>query len=268
MFRDPFPNNIITPDRFDPVAVRIQALFPATIGPNANALTQNYINSYTTSRITEVPSLKVDQKIGQNGRLSFFWQRTKTENPNGNTIFGQSDGLPEPLTTALGTFQNAPLYRLNYDHTLSPTLLLHLGAGYRSNYFFVPSVTPDGEIRNYNAEQELGLHRLHRNGILPAHVVHNRSQRHRWHEEYRLVGCDEQHHAEPQLQCLYQLGQKQSRLQVRLGVPHRGISAQSSRKHFRHLQFLGSTNRSAVSNHGSGWRQCGIRLCQFSARPG
>ena len=167
VFRDPFPNNIITPDRFDPVAVRIQALFPATSGPNANALTQNYINSYVTSRVTEVPSLKIDQKIGQNGRLSFFWQRTKTSNPNGNTIFGQSDGLPEPLTTALGTFQNAPLYRLNYDHTLSPSLLLHLGAGYRSNYFFVPSVTPDGEIRNYNAEQELGLHGSIETGFFP-----------------------------------------------------------------------------------------------------
>src|SRR5262245_58966624 len=167
VFRDPFPNNVIPKDRFDPVAVRIQALFPATSGPNANALTQNYINSYVTSRTTEVPSLKIDQKIGQNGRLSFFWQRTKTANPNGNTIFGQSDGLPEPLTTALGTFQNAPLYRLNYDHTLSPSLLLHLGAGYRSNYFFVPSVTPDGEIRNYNAEQELGLKGSIETGFFP-----------------------------------------------------------------------------------------------------
>ena len=57
----------------------------------------------------------------------------------------------------LGTFQNAPLYRLNYDHTLTPRLLLHLGAGYRSNYFLVPSVTRTGEIVNYNAEKELGL---------------------------------------------------------------------------------------------------------------
>src|SRR3989441_9238954 len=85
----------------------------------------------------------------RSGKLSFFWQKTKTTNPNGNTIFGRSDGLPDPISEVLGTFQNAPLYRLNYDHTVSPRVLLHLGAGYRSNYFLVPSVTRTGEIVNY-----------------------------------------------------------------------------------------------------------------------
>src|SRR5207253_1996341 len=124
-----------------------------------------------------------------------FWQRTKTTNPNGNTIFGRSDGLPDPLTEALGTFQHAPLYRLNYDHTLSPTLLLHLGAGYRSNYFFVPSVTTKGQITNYNAEKELGLKGGIENKFFPTmsgfqpkflvgDVVGNLSLRgHRWDEE-------------------------------------------------------------------------------------
>jgi hypothetical protein len=156
LFRDPFPNNIIPRDRFDPVALKIQALFPQPTGPFANDLTQNYIQVYPTTRVTEVPSVKVDHVLGK-GRLSFFWQRTKTRNPDGNTIFGRSDGLPDPISEVLGTFQNAPLYRLNYDHTLSPTLLLHLGAGYRSNYFFVPSVTRTGQVVNYNAEKELGL---------------------------------------------------------------------------------------------------------------
>ena len=155
--RDPFANNFVDPSRFDPVSKKILALFPAPNGPFANALASNYINPYTSSRITEIPSIKVDQAIGSKGKLSFFWQRTKTANPNGNTIFGGSDGLPDPLTTALGTFDTAPLYRLNYDHTLSPSLLLHLGAGYRSNYFLVPSVTTKGQITNYNADTQLGL---------------------------------------------------------------------------------------------------------------
>ncbi len=157
LFRDTFPNNTIPRDRFDPVAVKIQALFPAPTGAYANDLTNNYIEVYPTSRVTEVPSVKIDQLIGSNIRLNFFWQRTKTSNPNGNTIFGRSDGLPDPISEVLGTFQNAPLYRLNYDHTLTPRLLLHLGAGYRSNYFFVPSVTRTGKVVNYSAEKELGL---------------------------------------------------------------------------------------------------------------
>src|SRR5206468_4215842 len=99
----------------------------------------------------------ITSRVIGKGRLSFFWQRTNTSNPNGNTTFGRSDGLPDPITEILGTFQHAPLYRLNYDHTVTPTILLHLGAGYRSNYFFVPSVTTKGQITNYNAEKELGL---------------------------------------------------------------------------------------------------------------
>lgn len=157
IYRDPFPNNMITSDRWDAVAVKIQNLFPATSGPTPTALTNDYLNPYFYSRVSEIPSVKIDQVLGSKGKLSFFWQRTKTTNPNGNTIFGASDGLPDPLTTALGTFQTAPLYRLNYDYAISPTMLLHLGAGYRSNDFFVPSVTTKGQITNYNAAQQLGL---------------------------------------------------------------------------------------------------------------
>jgi hypothetical protein len=156
LVRDPFPDNKIDTSRFDPVAVKIQALFPAPVGPNAGDILNNYVSTYPTTRHTEVPSIKVDQTLGK-GKLSFFWQKTQTSNPDGNTIFGQSDGLPDPLSTVLGTFQNAPLYRLNYDYTLNPRMLLHLGAGYRSNYFLVPSVTREGKIVNYNAAKELGL---------------------------------------------------------------------------------------------------------------
>lgn len=157
LYRLQFPNNTIPVIRFDPIASKIQNLIPLPKGPTPLGLTNNYQEAYDTSRTTRVPSIKLDQSIGSNGKLAFFYQKTETENPNGNTIFGQADGLPDPLTTALGTFQNAPLYRLNYDHTVTPTILLHLGAGYRSNYFWVPAVTRNGEITNYNAEAELGL---------------------------------------------------------------------------------------------------------------
>ena len=63
----------------------------------------------------------------------------------------------DPLPTNLGTFQNAPTYRLNYDYTLTPTVLLHFGGGYRSNYFFTPTVDNEGNVVNYNAEAGVGL---------------------------------------------------------------------------------------------------------------
>jgi len=152
--RDPFSNQFISPALFDPVAAKIQALFPAPTGPG---VVNNYIPNIPTSRITQIPSLKLDQSIGSKGRLSFFWQETKTTAPLSFT-FGQVDGLPDPLATNVATFQVSKVYRLNYDHTLSPTLLLHLGAGYRSNDFYTPNVNEEGQVPNYNAEQQLGLH--------------------------------------------------------------------------------------------------------------
>ncbi len=154
--RQQFPGNRIPVSRFDPVAVKIQNLVPLPQGPLANALVDNYINSYPSSRITEVPSLKLDHNIGSKGKLSFFWQRTNTTSAISPTL-GQSDGLPDPITTAIGTFAPAPLYRLNYDHTLTPTMLLHLGAGYRETNFYVPSVKTTGEETNYDIEKEVGL---------------------------------------------------------------------------------------------------------------
>ncbi len=153
VYRTPFPNNTIPASRFDPVAVKIQNLFPA---PMNGQVVNNFIPSIPTTRHTQIPSVKIDQVIGNNGRLSFFWQKTQTSAPISAT-FGQIDGLPDPLATNLGTFQNAPLYRLNYDYTLSPTMLLHFGGGYRSNYFFVPTVNEEGQVPNYNASAALGL---------------------------------------------------------------------------------------------------------------
>ena len=152
-YRNQFPNNVIPQSRFDPVAMKIQNLFPA---PQNTGVVNNFNPDIPTTRVTQIPSLKLDQTVGNNGRLSFFWQRTQTTAPISAT-FGQIDGLPDPLATNLGTFQNAPLYRLNYDYTLSPTLLMHLGGGYRSNYFFVPTVNEEGNVPNYNAATGVGL---------------------------------------------------------------------------------------------------------------
>ncbi|HEY6346074.1 MAG TPA: TonB-dependent receptor [Bryobacteraceae bacterium] len=154
--RDPFPNQTISPSRLDPIAAKIQTMFPAPMGPFATGVVNNFEPNIPTSRITEVPSVKLDQTIGAKGKLSFFFQRTKTSAPLSFT-FGMVDGLPDPLDTNRGTFITAPLYRLNYDHTVSPTLLLHFGGGFRATYFFDPTINEEGNVPNYNAQQQLGL---------------------------------------------------------------------------------------------------------------
>lgn len=151
LVRDPFPGNRIDPTRFDKVALNIQKLLPLPQGPTANQLGQNYQNSWVSHRTSEIPSLKIDQSVGDKGKLSFYWSTTGTESqyssPNGNM-----EGFPTPITVARGTFIHNKTIRLNYDHTLSPTLLLHLGAGYSSEDFddHSPSL-------GYDALKELGL---------------------------------------------------------------------------------------------------------------
>ena len=102
--------------------------------PTNGNFTQNYNGYNLGQRATNVPSLKLDQSLGSKGKLSFYWGLTGTvsqfSSPNGN-----ADGLPNEISQARGTFIHSLTERLNYDYTLSPTLLLHLGAGYSRTLF-------------------------------------------------------------------------------------------------------------------------------------
>ena len=122
--------------------------------PASSALTGNYPGYNPGQRVTKLPSLKLDHSVGSRGKLSFYWSTTGTDSafstPNGN-----ADGLPEQISIARGTWIHSLTERLNYDHTLTPTLLLHLGAGYSRIHFFDQSpFNHDGQTFNCSA---LGL---------------------------------------------------------------------------------------------------------------
>jgi hypothetical protein len=160
VYRDQFVGNRIDPTKFDSVSVKLQALFPQPIGANVGSLINNYINPYPSTNKQHIPSIKADQAIGNNAKITFFWQKTY-QDTIGGTGLQQGDGLPGHLTTSLASFVTAPLYRLNFDYTLSPTVLLHLGGGYHSTYFGTPSLTADGQVvysaAPFDAQKELGL---------------------------------------------------------------------------------------------------------------
>jgi hypothetical protein len=143
---DPFMNNTIPQVRFDPVAVKLQSLIPAPT--NAGLLVNNFQQSYLSHRTTEVPSIKVDQLLGPRDKVSFFWNRTKTF----CWYCAGAVGLPQPIDSVIGTDIHAHSERLNYDHTVTPTMLLHLGAGWSQNWLGRPPITPD-----YDALAGLGL---------------------------------------------------------------------------------------------------------------
>jgi hypothetical protein len=146
--RDPFANNFIPATQRDPVALRVQALIPQ---PTNSGLINNFLPAYQSDRVTGIPAFKIDQQIGSKGKLSFYWSRTGTSSQYSPTL-GASDGLPIPITSAIGSFITSRLYRLNYEHSLTPRLLLHFGAGFQDVVF-----DDHGPIAFYDAEKELGL---------------------------------------------------------------------------------------------------------------
>ena len=102
VYRTQFPGNIIPLTRFDPVAAKIQELFPQPSGPTPAALTNNYLNTYDSNRVTEIPSVKIDQTDRQQRETFVLLAAHEDHSSNGITISAPSDGLPDPLTTALG----------------------------------------------------------------------------------------------------------------------------------------------------------------------
>jgi Carboxypeptidase regulatory-like domain len=129
----PFPNNIIPQSRFNPVALAIQSVLP----PLSNGgLVNNYDGYNLGQRITDVGSVKLDQILGSQQKLSFYFQRSLT-NAQFTTPNGNADGLPNLITGARGSIPiGGPAFRLNYDYTITPTLLAHAGVGYSLIYFY------------------------------------------------------------------------------------------------------------------------------------
>jgi len=143
---DPFPNNTIPVARFDPVAAKIQSLIPLPTNPLL--LGNNYQQQYYSNRVTDVPSIKVDELLGPKDKLSFYFSVIHTF----CWYCSGADGLPQPVSADIGTDIRGNTERLSYDRTLTPTLLLHLGAGFSQNNLGQPAVTPD-----YDTCGQLGL---------------------------------------------------------------------------------------------------------------
>ena len=142
-----FPGNVIPASRFDPVALKIQALIPkATV---AGALTNNLAIGDPTSRQTYIPSLKIDHFVSQKTKLSFyvgdFWQ---------NVPKSGADGLPYPVSSARNFIDRTPTFRINLDRTISPTFLVHVGIG-ELRYDHIDSSPPS--VLSFDAPGQLGL---------------------------------------------------------------------------------------------------------------
>ncbi len=138
--RNPFPGNLVPANRFDAVALAVQNFIPQ---PNAPGVVNNYDEpTYTSYQHTTNWSIKLDHSLSSTIKISGYFSRILTYNPNAN-------GLSGPIEQPAPTNNSSSTTRINYDQSIRPTLLLHLGVGYL--YTYVPSFSA-----TYN-EASLGL---------------------------------------------------------------------------------------------------------------
>jgi hypothetical protein len=132
-YASPFMNNMVPATRFNATALAMQALFPMPNPGNTN-LAANYTGSIAGGQYSAIPSLKVDQNISAKDKLSFYWSRNNVQTTINTGPFA-ADGLPLEIGQYRGGLIPTNTWRLNYDRTLTPTLLLHFGAGYMDTIF-------------------------------------------------------------------------------------------------------------------------------------
>jgi hypothetical protein len=143
--RDPFPGNIIPPSYLrDTVAMNLQAKLPQPT--NLAATLNNYNVTYPNKPVTSIHSVKADHAINSKMKVSGYWSL------NDVTIFFP-DGLQVPITTERDLYETTHTVRLSFDYTISPTVLLHMGAGVMNFEFFDPAPG----YGTYDSLKELGL---------------------------------------------------------------------------------------------------------------
>ncbi len=114
-------------------------------------LNGNYATTRNGNRYSAIPAFKIDHNIDAKDKLSFYYSENTTANQYNPTL-GGDDGLPVTITAARGSFITNYQERASYDRTLTPTLLLHLGAGLYHQSF----VDNSPEI-TFNPQSSLGL---------------------------------------------------------------------------------------------------------------
>ena len=149
--RTPFPNGRIPVTSFDSVSKAIQAMLPE---PNRPGIINNFaIPSYVNWTHTTNFSWKVDHSLSSTAKLSWYLSHYMWNSPNAN-------GITADFTGAVPTGYRNWTTRVNYDFTIKPTLLLHVGVGYLHQ--FEPTIPIPFD------ESKLGLHGYFDETLFPS----------------------------------------------------------------------------------------------------
>lgn len=142
-YRNPFTGNVIPAERLDSVALKIQNLIPLPLGPASSQLINNYLPTYANPKYTLIPSVKGDYQLSSRTKISAFWSLNRQDNPNNGL-------MPPPIRSSQPRLVNSNTYRLNFDQTITPTLLLHFGMGYVTTHI-------NDHSNRFDSAKELGF---------------------------------------------------------------------------------------------------------------
>ena len=73
-------------------------------------------------------NVKIDHQLSGKAKISGLFLENYSYAQISQSLNG-SEGLPNDITATRGSFSISHQYRVNFDYSLSPTMLLHLGAG-------------------------------------------------------------------------------------------------------------------------------------------
>lgn len=143
--RNAFPGNKIPTSRLDPIALKIQALFPL---PDNGSQINNWSPIAIVPKKQSFTSIKLDHNFAPTSKISFFESHQLGLQHNG------PDGLPIPISTFRIQDYHSETERLNWDHSITPRMLLHLGVG--DTLYLNPDIAPSS-ITDYDTAGKLGL---------------------------------------------------------------------------------------------------------------
>ena len=142
---DPFPGNIIPMSRHHRSPEDPEFLPHADQQRSGEQLESGYKNP----TFIYIPRFKLDHNFTERHHLSFFYSENRIDH------YVNPDGLPIPVTQLRPEYERNRTMRLNYDFTVTPSLILHMGAGYVM--YRSPDVAALG-VLEYDAPGQLGLY--------------------------------------------------------------------------------------------------------------
>jgi hypothetical protein len=128
--RQRFAGNMIPTTRISPAATSILGYIP---GPTLAGVYNNYPSSGSSITNYDAYTYKVDEYFTPSHHLSVMWNQSANDNNGPYSI------LPHPVESTRDGVGNAYTGRMNYDWSISPTLLNSFRVGFNRQYQFLAS---------------------------------------------------------------------------------------------------------------------------------